>query len=252
MITVRSLTKQYDDAAVVDDVTLDLATAGVTALIGPNGAGKSTLLSVVARLLRPERGAAHVDELDVHRAGSRELATRLAVLRQEHDLAARLTVRDLVSFGRFPHSRGRPTAEDVAVVDDVLTRLDLAGLAHRFLDQLSGGQRQRAFIAMTLAQQTEYLLLDEPLNNLDLTHAVAIMRMLRTAADTLGTRVVVVLHDINFASRWSDEIVAMAGGRVVAQGPPAEVVTPEVLRGLYGVDVHVETVRGHRVAVHYG
>ncbi|NYD57358.1 iron complex transport system ATP-binding protein [Nocardioides marinisabuli] len=252
MITVRSLTKQYDDAAVVDDVTLDLATAGVTALIGPNGAGKSTLLSVVARLLRPERGTAHVDDLDVHRAGSRELATRLAVLRQEHDLAARLTVRDLVSFGRFPHSRGRPTTEDVAVVDDVLARLDLTGLAHRFLDQLSGGQRQRAFIAMTLAQQTEYLLLDEPLNNLDLTHAVAIMRMLRTAADTLGARVVVVLHDINFASRWSDEIIAMAGGRVVAQGPPTEVVTPEVLRGLYGVDVHVETVRGHRVAVHYG
>lgn len=252
MITVRSLTKQYDDTAVVDDVTLDLAGPGVTALIGPNGAGKSTLLSVVTRLLSAERGTVHVGGRDVHRTGSRELATVLAVLRQEHDLAARLTVRDLVMFGRFPHSRGRPTTHDVAVVEEVLARLELGGLSHRFLDQLSGGQRQRAFIAMALAQQTEYLLLDEPLNNLDLAHAVAIMRMLRTAADTLGTRVVVVLHDINFASRWSDEIVAMAGGRVVAQGPPAEVITPEVLHGLYGVDVHVETVRGHRVAVHYG
>ncbi len=252
MITVRSLTKQYDDAAVVDDVTLDLAAPGITALIGPNGAGKSTLLSVVARLLSAEHGTVHVDGRDVHRTGSRELATVLAVLRQEHDLVARLTVRDLVMFGRFPHSRGRPTAHDVAVVDEVLGLLGLADLSRRFLDQLSGGQRQRAFIAMTLAQQTEYVLLDEPLNNLDLAHAVQIMRMLRTAADSLGTRVVVVLHDINFASRWSDEIVAMAQGRVVAQGPPEEVITPEVLRGLYGVDVEVEELGGHRVAVYYG
>ncbi|MCM0620731.1 iron ABC transporter ATP-binding protein [Nocardioides bruguierae] len=252
MITTDSLTKRYGPSTVVDEVTLELARPGVTALIGPNGAGKSTLLSLVGRLADADGGAALVDGMDVATTRSRDLAKRMAILRQEHHLEARLSVRDLVGFGRFPHSRGRPGPEDEAVVADVLTRLSLDDLADRYLDELSGGQRQRAFIAMALAQDTEYLLLDEPLNNLDLAHAVAIMRLLRTAADELGKRVVVVLHDINFASRWSDEIVALADGRVVAQGPPAEVIRPEVLEDLYGVPVSVHEVDGHRVAVYYG
>ncbi|MCL8027461.1 iron ABC transporter ATP-binding protein [Nocardioides bruguierae] len=252
MITTDSLTKRYGASTVVHEVTLELARPGVTALIGPNGAGKSTLLSLVGRLADADGGAALVDGMDVATTRSRDLAKRLAILRQEHHLEARLSVRDLVGFGRFPHSRGRPGPEDEAVVADVLTRLSLDDLADRYLDELSGGQRQRAFIAMALAQDTEYLLLDEPLNNLDLAHAVAIMRLLRTAADELGKRVVVVLHDINFASRWSDEIVALADGRVVAQGPPADVIRPEVLEDLYGVPVSVHEVDGHRVAVYYG
>ncbi len=252
MIEVRALTKSYGATPVVDDVSLDLASPGITALIGPNGAGKSTLLSVVARLLGADTGSVVVGGLDVLAARSREVALRLAVLRQDHQVAARLTVHDLVSFGRFPHSRGRPGPGDHAAVARVLEQLAMTDLSSRFLDELSGGQRQRAYIAMTLAQDTEYLLLDEPLNNLDLAHAVQIMRLLRTAADEMGKRIVVVLHDINFASRWADEIVAMRGGQVVAQGPPADVVRPDVLGGLYGVDVEVETVRGHRVAVYYG
>lgn len=252
MIEVDGLNYEVAGTAILHQVGLALEPGGITALIGPNGAGKSSLLHCMAGLNRPVAGRVRIDGLDPFTAPGEERARAVALLQQSPVVVSRLKVRDLVAFGRWPHHRGRSGARDAALVEAALAAFSLQGLAERPLETLSGGQRQRAFIAMTLAQQTAYLLLDEPLNNLDLTHAVAIMRMLRTAADTLGTRVVVVLHDINFASRWSDEIVAMAGGRVVAQGPPAQVVTPEVLRGLYGVDVHVETVRGHRVAVHYG
>jgi iron complex transport system ATP-binding protein len=251
MITVESATKRYADTVVVDGVSLQLAESGITAIIGPNGAGKSTLLSMIARLISSDQGRILVDGLDVARVKSDALAKRLAILRQENHLVARLTVRDLVEFGRYPHSKGRPNAADAAAVDAALDYLDLAPLGDRFLDELSGGQRQRAFIAMVLAQDTDYVLLDEPLNNLDLRHAVEIMRQLRRAADELGKKVVLVLHDINFASHYADILVAMRDGSVFVQGTPHEVVTPGVLEELFGIAVEVEHVHGTPVAVYY-
>ncbi len=251
MIALDGATKRYNGQAVLDDVSLELGDVGVTALIGPNGAGKSTLFGLVGRLIRPDAGSVHVDGLDVAVAPSRELARTLAVLRQDNHIAARLTVHDLVEFGRFPHSGGRLTIEDREHIDRAIAYLDLDDFRGRFLDELSGGQRQRAFIAMVLAQDTKYLLLDEPLNNLDLRHAVDIMRLLRRAADELGKRVVVVMHDINFASVHADRIVALRDGRVIAHGTPAEVMRPDVLAAVYDVDIDVREVDGALLGYYY-
>jgi iron complex transport system ATP-binding protein len=251
MIQVAGATKRYGRATVVDGVDLRLPRGGVTSIIGPNGAGKSTLLSLVSRLLRLDAGTVTVDGLDVTRTPGDVLARRLSILRQDNHLGSRLTVHDLVLFGRYPHSRGRPTPEDLVHVQRSLAYLELEDLADRFLDELSGGQRQRAFVAMVLCQDTDYVLLDEPLNNLDMKHAVAMMGLLRRAADELGRTVVVVLHDVNFAACYSDHVVAMRDGAVVHQGPPAAIMTPEVMREVYDVDVSVHHIEGRPIAVYY-
>lgn len=251
MITINALTKRYGTTVVVDDVDLVLPRGGVTSIVGPNGAGKSTLLSMVARLLPADAGTVLLDGDDVTRTPGRALARRLAVLRQDNHLAVRLTVRDLVALGRYPYSRGRTTAEDLLYVETAMEQLDVSELADRHLDELSGGQRQRAFVAMVLAQDTDYVLLDEPLNNLDMTHARDMMRTVRRAADELGRTIVTVLHDINFASCWSDHIVAMRDGRIEVQGPPSNVVDTEVLRRVYGATIPVHEVGGQRLALYY-
>ncbi|MGO3032066.1 MAG: iron ABC transporter ATP-binding protein, partial [Microbacterium gubbeenense] len=216
MIVLEGATKRYGGSTVLDDVTTSFGEEGVVSLIGPNGAGKSTLFGLVGRLIAPDAGSVSVDGQDVRMASPGELARTIAVLRQDNHIAARLTVEDLVEFGRFPHSRGRLTSVDRDKIEEALAYLSLGDLRTRFLDELSGGQRQRAFIAMVLAQDTKYVLLDEPLNNLDLKHMTEIMRLIRRMADELGKRVVIVLHDINFASTYSDRIVAMRDGRIVA------------------------------------
>ncbi|MFC5928859.1 ATP-binding cassette domain-containing protein [Cryobacterium melibiosiphilum] len=251
MIDIAGVTKKYGTVAVVDDVDLLIPAGGITSIIGANGAGKSTLISMVSRLLTTETGTITVDGHDIAATRSGELARRLAILRQENHLAARLTVRDLVAFGRYPHSRGRLTTVDREHIDRAMDYLDLGDFTDRYLDELSGGQRQRAFVAMVLCQDTDYVLLDEPLNNLDMRHAVAMMRILRRAADELGKTVVMVVHDINFASTYSDHIVAMKDGRVVHQGPPSVVIHAEPLRDIFGIDVTVHEIDGHRIGVYY-
>jgi iron complex transport system ATP-binding protein len=250
MIATTGARKLYGQSVVVDDVTLSLP-RGVTSIIGPNGAGKSTLLSMIARLMPLSAGSVTVDGLDVTTTPTDVLAKRLAILRQDNHITARLTVRDLVAFGRFPHSKGRLTIEDKAHVDRAIAYLGLEELEHRFLDELSGGQRQRAFVAMVLAQDTEFVLLDEPLNNLDMKHAVGMMRLLRKAASELGKTIVLVLHDINFASVYSDYIVCMQAGQVRYQGSPGEVITPEIMRAVYEIEVKVHQIGGQLISVYY-
>ncbi|MCJ9710934.1 ATP-binding cassette domain-containing protein, partial [Bordetella hinzii] len=157
----------------------------------------------------------------------------------------------LVAFGRYPHTGGRLTADDKAHVDRAIAYLELEPLADRFLDEMSGGQRQRAFVAMVLCQDTRYVLLDEPLNNLDMKHAVAMMRILRRAADELGKTVVIVLHDLNFASAYADHIVAMRQGRVAHQGPPPAIIRAEILSELYALPIAVHEIGGQRICVYY-
>lgn len=251
MITVDSAAKRYGDTLVVDDVTLEIPRGGVTAVIGPNGAGKSTLLKLMSRLEPMSAGVISVDGLDVATTKSAVLAKRLAVLRQENHVTMRLTVRDLVAFGRFPHSGGRLTAEDDRHVDDALAFLGLTELADRSLDELSGGQRQRAFVAMVICQDTDYVLLDEPLNSLDMRHSVQMMQHLRRIAIELGKTVVIVLHDINFASVYADHVVGMRDGRVVLDGPTAEVMTSERLAELYDLFIPIHEVEGRRIGVYY-
>lgn len=250
MIEVENVSKSYGPTVVVDGVSLSLPRGGLVSIVGANGAGKSTLLSIISRLLPMSGGRVSVDGLDITTAPGDDLARRLSILRQDNHAIARLTVRDLVAFGRYPHSKGRLTAADKEHVDRVLAYLDLEGFAGRFLDELSGGQRQRAFIAMVLCQDTDYILLDEPLNNLDIKHAVALMKLFRRTADDMGKTFVIVLHDINFASCYSDRIIAMRAGRVVRHGPPAEIITPPVIAEVYGLETTVQDIAGKPI-VHY-
>ncbi len=252
MIVTSDVTKNYGSSCVVDGVSLELPQGGITSIIGPNGAGKSTLLSMISRLMVMDKGTVTVGGLDVTKTPNDQLARRLSILRQDNHMTARLTVRDLVSFGRYPHSKGRLTAEDREHIERAIAYLDLDALSHRFLDELSGGQRQRAFVAMVLAQDTDYVLLDEPLNNLDMKHAMSMMKLLRKAADELGKTVVLVLHDINFASWYSDHIVAMKAGKVAAQGNAEAMIRPDVLSSIYEMDIHVHEIGGQRISVYYG
>ncbi|MCR6497887.1 ATP-binding cassette domain-containing protein [Shinella sp. CPCC 101442] len=250
MIRIENVSFKHRATPILSDISLDIPKGGVVALIGPNGAGKSTLLSLVARLQPLQAGVISVDGLPVDTTPSRDLAKVLAILRQDTTIASRLRVRELVGFGRFPHGRGRLTQEDDAIVDAAVAQFDLTDLSDRFIETLSGGQRQRALVAMAFAQDTDYLLLDEPLNNLDMYYARALMRSLRSVADANGKTVVIVLHDINQASAHADRIVAMKSGRIIADGTPGEILTPDMLDTVFGFRMRVETIEGKPFALH--
>lgn len=256
MIRASDVTKTYGlkrgpRTVVLDGVSVDLAPSQLISIVGANGAGKSTLLAIVSRLIEADRGSVFVDELNVATAPSAEVARRLAVLRQDTSMTSRLTVRELVAFGRFPHSQGRLTRECERAVDSAIDYFELGDLQHRYLDQISGGQRQRAFVAMVLAQDAKYVLLDEPLNNLDMRHAARMMGHLRRLVDELGKSVVLVIHDINFASAYSDRLIALRHGSVVAQGTPAEIMRPDTLEQIYEFPIPVETIDGVPYAIYY-
>lgn len=251
-IIIRDVHQAYGENSVLHGVNAHIPPGTVTSIIGPNGAGKSTLLSIMARLAKPTQGTVEVDGLDVHKVSSGEVAKVLAVLRQENTIGVRLTVRDLVGFGRFPHDRGHHRPEDLRIIDESLEYLELTDLADRFLDELSGGQRQRAFVAMVLAQDTRYVLLDEPLNNLDMKHAANMMNRVHRAARDTGRTFVLVIHDVNIAAAYSDRIIALRDGVVVADGTADEVLTTETLYDIYEMHMPVTTVEGQKMAMYFG
>lgn len=244
MITVHNLSKSFGARTVLSNVNVRFPAGRLTSLIGPNGAGKTTMLMLIARLLTPTRGDIMIEGRRVADIHIGDYAKRVATLRQSPEFNLRLTVEELVSFGRFPYSRGSLTSEDYQAIDEAIAFLTLEPVRSIYLDELSGGQRQMAFLAMTIAQQTPCLLLDEPLNNLDIKHAVQIMRALRCLCNEQGRTVIMVVHDINFAAHYSDYIVAMKDGAVHCSGPVLEVVTEERLRDLYGL--HFEITQGER------
>ncbi|PKH10804.1 ABC transporter ATP-binding protein [Planomicrobium sp. MB-3u-38] len=251
MIQVRELSKLYGKKQVVENVSVDIRRGQITSFIGPNGAGKSTLLSMVSRLLDADTGEVLIDSTNTKKMKSSELSKRVSILKQSNFMNVRLTIRELVSFGRFPYSKGRLNAEDERMVDQAIAYMDLAEMEHTYLDELSGGQRQRAFIAMVIAQDTDYVLLDEPLNNLDMKHSVQIMKILRRLVDELGKTVIIVLHDINFASVYSDRIVALKNGRVVKDGPTEEIIQSEALKEIYDMDIPIQQMNNCRICVYF-
>ncbi len=251
MIRIENVSLSYRDVPILHDITLSLARGGIIALIGPNGAGKSTLFSLMARLQPLQSGRITIDDLPVDHTPSRQLAQRLAILRQDGAVASRLTVRELVGFGRFPYHQGRPGAEDLALVDTALDQFELRALSERFIDTLSGGQRQRAMVAMTFCQGTDYLLLDEPLNNLDMFHARQLMRSLRTIANERQRTAIIVLHDINQAAAHADRIVAMRDGRVMADGTPDAVLTEDNLEAIFGYRMQIAQMGGKPFVLHH-
>lgn len=251
MIEIKGLGKHYGKKAVVENVTVTIQPKTITSFIGANGAGKSTLLSMVSRLLDADTGEVLLDKNDVKNIKSNEFAKRVSILKQSNYLNVRLTIRELVSFGRYPYSKGRLTKEDEELIEQAMEYMNLTEMQDKFLDQLSGGERQRAFIAMVIAQDTEYILLDEPLNNLDMKHSVQIMKILRKLVDELGKTVVIVLHDINFASMYSDRIVALKNGRLVKDGETHEIINSEVLKEVYDMHIPVQEQEGDRVCVYF-
>ena len=238
--TLSSLTLSHGGPPVVAGLDARLR-PGCTALVGPNGSGKSTLLAALVRLLRPQSGAVLLDDVSIARTPDRLLAQQVALLPQGATPPDGVDVRTLVSYGRFPHHgalRG-PGPEDFAIVDAALQRCGIAELAQRPVTQLSGGQVQRVWLACTLAQDTPWLLADEPTTYLDLRHQTAVLRLLRDLHAFHRVNVVMVLHDLNQAVQYADRIVVLAGGTIVAEGTPHEVVTAAMLAEVYGVDAQI-------------
>jgi iron complex transport system ATP-binding protein len=240
-LRARRLTLGYGERTVVEDLDLDVLDGGVTAVIGPNGCGKSTLLRGLGRLLRPRGGEVLLDGEQIHRLPTREVARVLGMLPQSPVAPEGLTVADLVTRGRHPHQAWfrQWSRDDEEVVAEAMAWTGVLDLGDRPVDALSGGQRQRAWIAMALAQGTDLLLLDEPTTHLDLAHAVDILDLVDRLHSDRGRTVVMVLHDLNLAARYADHLVAMRDGRIVAQGPPREILTAELLADVFGLTATV-------------
>lgn len=239
MISLTDVRKIYGEDVAIGPVNLEIPAGGITALVGPNGAGKSTLLTIMGRILDMDEGSVRIGHMDITESKSKDLAKVVSILRQENNFVTRLTVRQLVGFGRFPYSRGRLTTEDEEIISKYIDFLGLGALENRYLDQLSGGQRQRAYVAMVLSQETDYVLLDEPLNNLDIAHSVEMMKHLYDAAHALGRTIIIVLHDINFAARYADYICAAKDGKIAAFGTPEEIMRDDLLTNIFNTPIQV-------------
>ncbi|MFK3936785.1 ABC transporter ATP-binding protein [Alkalihalobacillus sp. NPDC078783] len=239
MIQISNVSKSYNSEETIGPLNIEIPKAGLTSLIGPNGAGKSTTLLMIGRLLDIDAGHIQVANMDVSHSKSKDLAKILTILRQENHFVTRLTVRQLVGFGRFPYSKGKLTKEDENIISRYIDFLDLTELENRYLDELSGGQRQRSYVAMVLCQETEYVLLDEPLNNLDVARSVQMMGHLREAANDLGRTIVTVMHDINFAAKYSDRICAMKKGQIAAFGSVDDIMQPALLTDIFETQIDI-------------
>ncbi|MFI3210403.1 MAG: ATP-binding cassette domain-containing protein [Peptostreptococcaceae bacterium] len=251
MISVKSIFKKYPKKVVVDDVTIDIKKGKVTSFIGPNGAGKSTVLSIITRLTECDGGEVLIEGKPLKDWDKSDLSKKISILKQSNNINLKLTVRELVSFGRFPHSQGRLTDEDEVKIDEAIEYMKLKEFEDRYIDELSGGQRQRAYIAMVIAQDTEYVFLDEPLNNLDMKHCVEMMKAVRSLCDNLGKTVILVMHDINYTSCYSDYIVALKDGKMCKYGKTEEIIKEDVLNEIYDMDFDIQNVDGRNICVYF-
>lgn len=248
---IEALSKKYDGKTVVDDVTFEIPKGKVTSLIGPNGAGKSTVMSILSRLIARDSGVVSFEGTNIEKWKSKELSRHLAILTQSNNIQMKLTVEELVAFGRFPHTGGRLNREDKGIIEKAIAYMELEEFKDRFIDELSGGQRQRAYIAMVIAQDTEYVLLDEPTNNLDIYHATNMMKIVRRLSKELGKTVVIVLHEINYAAFYSDYICAFKDGKIAKFGTVKEVITKEVLSKIYNVEFEIMEIQGKPLSIYY-
>jgi len=254
MIEVRNVSQSYNKKSsepTLKNISLTVKEKEITALVGANGAGKSTLLSVMTNIISATTGEVLLDGCDVRKLKTADLSKKMAFLRQSQQINVKITVNDLVEYGRFPHCGGRLGTADHKCVEEALEYMALADLRHRYLDELSGGQRQRAFIAMILAQDTPYIFLDEPLNNLDIKYSVEMMKIIKTLVDDLGKTVIVVLHDINFAAAYAGHIIAMKDGQIFKEGTPNEIITNEVLDPVFDHEFNISQQDGRHVCLYF-
>lgn len=241
VLHTEELSLGFGSRIIVNGINLSVAKGDVISILGPNGSGKSTLLKGLSRNLKPMGGVVYLNGENIHRQSAGRIAKKLAILPQKHDTASDVTVRELVEYGRFPHQRWWQAAksEDDAIVLEAMRQTGVDGFADRAVSTLSGGELQRAWIAMALAQKPQILLLDEPTTYLDICHQLEVMDLVRQLNQTQAITVVMVLHDINHAAKYSSRIFVLHQGSLFAAGSPAEVVTPEMLAAVFGVEAEI-------------
>ncbi|MGF7048237.1 iron complex transport system ATP-binding protein [Paenibacillus sp. DS2015] len=257
MIVTEALDIAYDQHLIVNQLHLDIPTGKITALVGANGSGKSTILKTIARLMKPKSGVVYLDGKSIHEQKTQDVAKQLAILPQNPTAPEGLTVYELVQYGRFPHRKGMGaslTAKDREVIAWAIEMTGVGEFTERAVDQLSGGQRQRAWIAMALAQETDILFLDEPTTFLDMAHQLEVLSLLQKLNAEQKRTIVMVVHDLNHASRYAQHIVAIKKGAVIKTGTPLEVMRSEILEDVYGVksDIIYDPRTGQPLCLPYG
>ncbi|MBU8905409.1 ABC transporter ATP-binding protein [Desertibacillus haloalkaliphilus] len=255
-LSAEQLYLGYESSTIVENLNLTIPEGEITILIGSNGCGKSTILRSFARLLHPKKGAVYLNGEDIQKQSSKSVAKKLAILPQGPQAPEGLTVKELCYYGRHPHKGifSKSTDDDHEIVEWALHATGLTSLAERSLDALSGGQRQRAWIAMALSQGTDLLLLDEPTTYLDLAHQIEVLELLKRLNHEYGRTIIMVLHDLNQASRYADHLVSISDGDVYQQGPPAEVFTEDMLKDVFGLECKIisDPVVGTPMCVPFG
>lgn len=251
MIEIKGVSKRYGDTEIIKNITTNIKENCLTAFIGSNGAGKSTLLSIISRLLKLDSGEVFIDDIELKKWNKEDLAKTISILRQTNHLNLRLTVRELVSFGRYPYSKGKLNKEDEEKIDEALSYMKIEDIQDRYLDELSGGQKQMAYISMVIAQDTKYIFLDEPLNNLDMKHSVQIMKILKKLVNELGKTIIVLIHDINFVSCYADNVVALRYGHLIKNGEVKEIINSDVLAEIYDMHIDVKNIDNADICIYY-
>lgn len=239
MIEIHSIYKKYGQRPILKDINLIIPKGKVVSLVGPNGAGKSTLLSLIARLEKADNGNISIDGKTLDAYSLKTLSKKLSFLKQHHFFDLKLKVSELIAFGRFPHSQGHLNEKDYQKIEEAIALMDLSSIRDAYIDEISGGQRQLVFLAMIIAQDTEYILLDEPLNNLDMKHAVDIMQTITRLVREFGKTVIVVIHDINFAANYSDYIIGLKDGEILCNDQTQAIVRVDVLKKLFEIDFSI-------------
>lgn len=251
IININQITTGYENKIIISDLSLSIKKNSITTIIGENGCGKSTLLKTIGRILKPKAGDIKVNQLDIHTTSTKEIAKIIGMLPQSTTAPSGLSVGEIVEYGRFPHkkSNGKLDEEDHKIIDWALTKTNLLEFKDRNIQALSGGQRQRVWIAMVLAQKTDVILLDEPTTYLDMAYQLEVLQLVKELNIQHKITVIMVLHDINHASRFSDELVMLKGGSIVAQGTPQETMTAEILRKVFMIDATIVNLPNSNVPV---
>ena len=242
MFKINNVNKNYGFQKVLSEINLEIPQNKLTCIIGPNGAGKSTLLNAISRLIKVDKGDILIDSKNLKDWDKKELSKTLSIMKQLNNINVRLTIADLVAFGRYPYSEDRLTENDYQKINEALEYTGLSSIKDKYIDELSGGQKQRTYIAMTLAQDTEYILLDEPLNNLDIKHILEVMHLLKKLVEEQNKTIILVVHDINIASTFADYIIAMKNGEIIESGLTEDIINNEILYKIYEINFQIENL----------
>ncbi len=251
MFKINNVNKNYGFQKVLSEINLEIPQNKLTCIIGPNGAGKSTLLNAISRLIKVDKGDILINSKNLKDWDKKELSKTLSIMKQLNNINVRLTIADLVAFGRYPYSEDRLTENDYQKINEALEYTGLSSIKDKYIDELSGGQKQRTYIAMTLAQDTEYILLDEPLNNLDIKHILEVMHLLKKLVEEQSKTIILVVHDINIASTFADYIIAMKNGEIIESGLTEDIINNEILYKIYEINFQIENFKNKKICLYY-